>query len=47
MIDLPTPPMSGPFFVNIPEGVRLSVQAQCSINDASDRLFDAIIVALS
>ena len=31
------------FPVAIPEGVRLAVRAQCSINDATNRLFDVLL----
>lgn len=40
--DEPANPWLGPFPVSIPIGTRLSARAQCSINDATDRLFDVI-----
>lgn len=40
-------PQAWPFIpVNIPAGTRLVVRAQCSSNDATDRLFDAIIYGI-
>lgn len=33
----------GPLPVMIPSGVRVAARAQCSINDATDRLFDAVL----
>lgn len=40
--DEPTPSYIGPFPFSAPTGSRLSVRAQCTINDATDRLFDVI-----
>jgi hypothetical protein len=40
------PPFVGPFPVSIPAGTRLAIRAQCSINDATDRLLDAIIYGI-
>lgn len=36
----------GPIPVSIPIGTRLSVRAQCSITDATDRLFDTIVYGI-
>lgn len=44
--DLVWPPVTLPFDVNIPEGSRLAIRARCSINDATDRTFDAGIVGI-
>ena len=35
-----------PIPVNIPAGTRLAVRAQCSQNDAADRLFDCVLYGL-
>lgn len=40
------PPMAGPFFVDVPEGSRLSVRMQSSITDATDRLIDVALHCL-
>lgn len=37
------PAVFGPYPVAIPAGSRLAVRAQCSITDATDRLFDAVL----
>lgn len=37
------PCVYGPFQVNIPAGTRISVRAQCSITDATDRIFDVVL----
>lgn len=34
----------GPFPVTIPSGTRLSARAQCSTNDATDRLIDVLLI---
>jgi len=45
--DLVAPQVMGPIPVpEIPAGTRIAVRAQCSITDATDRLFDAIIYGL-
>lgn len=40
-----------PFFfgfpVSIPQGQRISARAQCDINDATDRLFDVVLIGLN
>jgi hypothetical protein len=36
----------GPFPVNIPAGTRIAIRAQCATNDASDRLFDAVVYGM-
>lgn len=41
-----TPFVLGPFFIDIPAGVRLAARAQCSITDASDRLFDIVLYGI-
>lgn len=33
--------------MSVPAGTRLSVRAQCSINDATDRTFDAVVYGVS
>jgi hypothetical protein len=38
---------TGPIPVDVPAGTRIAIRAQCSINDASDRLFDAVLYALT
>lgn len=40
------PSALGPFFVDIPAGVRLAARAQCSTTDATDRLFDIVIYGI-
>ena len=40
------PPLVGPIPVSIPAGTRLAVRAQCSITDATDRLFDVALYGL-
>lgn len=40
------PATFGPFSVTIPSGSRLAVRAQCSITDATDRLFDAVLYGI-
>lgn len=40
------PPSMGPFPVHIPAGTRIAVRAQCSINDATDRLFDIVLYGM-
>jgi hypothetical protein len=37
------PAVFGPFPVEIPAGTRIAARARCSINDATDRLFDIAI----
>lgn len=41
-----SPQVYGPFLVNIPAGTRLAARAQCSITDATDRLFDVVVYGL-
>lgn len=41
--DLIAPMYYGPFAVDIPSGTAIRVRAQCSINDATDRLFDIVL----
>ena len=41
--DLMQPPVLGPFPVAIPAGSRIAARAQCSISDATDRLFDVAV----
>jgi hypothetical protein len=36
----------GPFALDISSGTRLSVRAQCSINDATDRLLNVVVLGL-
>jgi hypothetical protein len=40
------PSVFGPYSVYIPSGTRLAVRAQCSITDATDRTFDAMIYGI-
>lgn len=40
------PPSSGPFFFNIPSGVRLAARCQCSVTTAADRVIDIVLLAL-
>jgi len=40
------PKYIGPLPMHIPVGTRVAVRAQCDINDASDRLFDAVIYGM-
>lgn len=40
------PSIFGPFPVSIPTGTRIAARAQCSIIDASDRLFDMCIYGI-
>ena len=42
-IDTMTPKAIGPFPVSIPPGSRIAARAQCSITDATDRLFDVAV----
>lgn len=44
--DMPRPHAVG-LPVDIPAGVRLAVRAQCSINDATDRLIDVAVYGVS
>jgi hypothetical protein len=44
--DVLTPQMVGPIPVDIPEGTRLAVRAQCSIVDAADKLFDCALYTI-
>lgn len=44
--DVLTPPFLGPFLCSIPAGSRISARAQCSITDATDRLFDIAFYGL-
>jgi hypothetical protein len=46
-VDVVIPQSFGPIPCSIPAGTRLAVRAQCSIIDATDRLFDAIIYGVS
>lgn len=41
-IDHVIPKLLGPFHIRIPAGTRVSIRADCSTADATDRLFDAI-----
>jgi hypothetical protein len=41
--DFMLPCQSHLFFATIPAGTALSARAQCSINDATDRLFDVVL----
>lgn len=41
------PKFLGPIPMDIPEGSRIAVRAQCTINDATDRLFDLILYGIS
>lgn len=45
--DSPTPTFIGPFPIVVASGSRLSARAQCSINDATDRLLDLEIITFS
>lgn len=45
--DVGSPIVYGPFDVDIPAATRLAVRSMCSINDATDRLFDVIIYGVS
>lgn len=45
-IDTPEPQYYG-FPISIPAGSRISARAQCSINDATDRLIDVNLVGLN
>src|SRR3990172_6877060 len=42
-VDLVQPQIFSPIGVNFPAGTRLAARAQCSIIDATDRLFDVIL----
>jgi hypothetical protein len=42
-----TPGVSPPLPVSIPAATPISVRAQCSITDATDRLFDAVLYVVS
>jgi hypothetical protein len=44
-IDTPEPQYYG-FPVSIPKGSRVAARAQCSINDATDRLIDITLIGL-
>jgi hypothetical protein len=44
--DFMIPAVFGPFVVDIASGTRLAARAQCSITDATDRLFDMEILGL-
>jgi hypothetical protein len=46
-IDIPDALCIGPFPVAIAAGTRLAARAQCSINDATDRLLDVTIIGYS
>lgn len=41
-----TPSTVGPIMIPIPIATRIAVRAQCSINDATDRLNDVIIIGV-
>lgn len=41
------PPVFGPIPISIPSGTRIAVRAQCNITDATDRLFDVIVMGVS
>lgn len=41
------PMLIGPIWMPLPAGSRVAMAAQCSITDATDRLFDAIFYGLS
>jgi len=45
--DLMQPPVLGPFPVAIPSGSRIAARAQCSISDATDRLFDVAVYGVN
>lgn len=45
--DIVVPQFYGPLPVDIPAGTRLSARAQCSGNDATDRLFDLVLYGVS
>lgn len=45
--DLMQPLRLGPFRVAIPAGSRIAARAQCSISDATDRLFDVAVYGIS
>jgi hypothetical protein len=45
--DLVQPIFIGPFPIEIASGTRLAVRAQCSINDATDRLLDVILLGFN
>ena len=45
--DLMQPPVLGPFPVAIPAGSRIAARAQCSISDATDRLFDVAVYGVN
>jgi len=41
--DLWTPRVFGPFFAQVPAGVRISAKAQCSITTATERLIPVVV----
>jgi hypothetical protein len=41
--DVTDPTIIPPFFVTVPAGTRLAARANCSINDATDRLIDLFL----
>ena len=45
--DFATSGINGPFPVNIPAGEQIKVRAKCSINDATDRIFDIVLLGFS
>lgn len=44
--DLVGPSHLGPFAIYIPSGTRIAARAQCSLTDATDRLFDLAVYTL-
>ena len=44
--DMVFPITMGTFPVHVPRGTRIAARAQCSINDATDRLFDLILYGI-
>ena len=41
--DLIVPPVLGPFPITVPAGSRIAARAQCSITNATDKLFDIAV----
>ena len=45
-IDRIIPSFHGPYYLDIPKGTRLSVDAECTHTDATDRKFDVALLAM-
>lgn len=45
--DYMTPPLQGPFPVDIPAGSRIAARSSCGTTDATDRLMDVVVYGFS